>query len=164
MTEILSTTGSSGPRLDETDLVLLGALQEQGRIRLEELARMVGLAVSSVHERLRRLQRNGVIRKWTIDIDPAALGLPVLAMIGVHSSRPCSELVDGLTEIPEIEECLAVAGRLSMIVKVRARNPEHLLTLVERIRRVPGVENTETTIVLRTYLERGPQPLPAASR
>ncbi|MGH2549257.1 MAG: Lrp/AsnC family transcriptional regulator [Thermomicrobiales bacterium] len=164
MTEISSIVNTGNTRLDEIDLVLLTELQEQGRVRLEELAGKVGLAVSSVHERLRRLQRSGVIRRWTIDIDPAALGLPVLAMVGVRSSLPCSELVLGLLDMPEIEECLAVAGQLSMIVKVRAANPEHLLTIVERIKHAPGVENTETTIVLRTFLERGPQPLAARSR
>ncbi|MGZ6363590.1 MAG: Lrp/AsnC family transcriptional regulator, partial [Ktedonobacterales bacterium] len=133
-------------------------LQEEGRLRLEDLARRVELAPSSVHDRLRRLQRDGVIRRWTIDVAPEALGLTVLASVGIRASRPCSELVDALEPIREVEECYSVAGQLSMILKVRASSTEHLLHITERLRQIPGVEGTETTVVLKTVFERGPRP------
>lgn len=156
MTENISESRAGMRPLDRIDKLLLVALQAEGRLRLEDLARRVELAPSSVHDRLRRLQRDGVIRRWTIDVSPEALGLSVLAFIGVRASRPCAELVAPLERIREIEEFHSVAGQLSFMLKARAANTEHLLQLIERLKQIPGVEDTETTVVLKTHLERGP--------
>lgn len=150
--------------LDQTDLLLVDALQQDAAQRLEDLARVVRLAPSSVHERLRRLERDGIIRRWSVDLNAEALGLGVLAYVGVRASRPCSELVDALGKIPAIEECHSVAGELSLLLKVRVATTPALLELVERIRQIPGIEGTETTIVLKTQLQRPiPIPMPPAS-
>lgn len=158
MTEEFSKHRRGARQLDQTDVLLIAALQAEGRLRLEDLARSVELAPSSVHDRLRRLQRDGVIRRWTIEVAPEALGLTVLASIGVRASRPCSELVGALEQIREIEECYSVAGQLSMILKVRASTTAHLLDIIERLKQIPGIEGTETTVVLKTLFERGPCP------
>lgn len=160
MTEEFSVTRARSHQLDHIDTVLLTALQAEGRLRLEDLARRVELSPSSVHDRLRRLQRDGVIRKWTIAVAPEALGLTILAFVGVRASRPCAELAEPLRQIREIEEYHSVAGQLSFLLKLRASSTEHLLALIERIKQIPGVETTETTVVLKTYLERDPQPMP----
>lgn len=159
MTEEFSASRAKNHHLDHIDTVLLAALQAEGRLRLEDLARRVELSPSSVHDRLRRLQRDGVIRKWTIAVAPEALGLTILAFVGVRASRPCAELAEPLGQIHEIEEFHSVAGQLSFLVKLRASSTEHLLELVERIKLIPGVDSTETTVVLKSYLERGPQPI-----
>jgi Lrp/AsnC family transcriptional regulator, leucine-responsive regulatory protein len=158
MTKEFSAARAKSHQLDQIDTVLLTALQAEGRLRLEDLARRVELSPSSVHDRLRRLQRDGVIRKWTIAVAPEALGLTILAFVGVRAARPCAELVEPLGQIREIEEFHSVAGQLSFLLKLRATSTEHLLTLVERIKLIPGIESTETTVVLKSYLERGPQP------
>lgn len=164
MAEEFSIQRAERRYLDHIDSELLVALRQDGRMRLEDLARRVELSPSSVHDRLRRLGRDGVIRRWTIEVSPQELGLSLLAFIGVSASRPCSEFVDALAAIPEIEECHSVAGSLSFIVKVRATNSEHLLKLSERLRLIPGIERTETTVVLKSYFERGPQIPDAAPR
>lgn len=149
--------------LDRTDLVLIDALQRDAAQRLEDLARVVHLAPSSVHERLRRLERDGIIQRWTVDLDAASLGLGVLAYVGVRATRPCSELLPALETIPAIEECHSVAGDLCLLLKVRVSGTPALLALVERLRQVPGIEGTETTIVLKTQIDRPiafPTPLP----
>jgi DNA-binding Lrp family transcriptional regulator len=156
MTENISESRAPARALDRIDVLLLAALQAEGRLRLEDLARRVELAPSSVHDRLRRLQRTGVIRRWTIDVSPEALGFTVLAFVGVQASRPCSELVGALEQIHEIEEFHSVAGQLSFILKVRAVTTEHLLQLIEHLKQIPGIEGTETTVVLKTHLEHGP--------
>ena len=145
--------------LDPTDIALVSQLLTNANRRLEDLAKTVGLAPSSVHDRLRRLERDGVIRRWTVDIDEVALGLDVLAFIGVHATRPCAELIDALEAIPAIEECHSVAGELSLLLKVRVPNTAGLLVLTDRLRQIPGIARTETTVVLKTQLER-PIPLP----
>ncbi len=146
--------------LDPTDLVLLDALQRDAAQRLEDLAKLVRMAPSSVHERLRRLERAGIIRRWTVDLDAAALGLGVLAYMGVGATKPCSALLPALEQIPAIEEAHSVAGELSLLLKVRVGSPRDLLALAERLRQIPGIERTETTIVLETQIDR-PITLPA---
>ena len=140
--------------LDRKDFALLDALRLNASQRLEDLARLVKLAPSSVHERLRRLDRLGIIKKWTVDVDSSALGLGVVAFIGIRATRPCSEMLDALSKIPSIEEGHSVAGELSMILKVRVRDTAALLSLSEDLRQIPGIEQTETTIVLKTQIER----------
>jgi Lrp/AsnC family leucine-responsive transcriptional regulator len=140
--------------LDRKDFALLDALRQNASQRLEDLAHLIKLAPSSVHERLRRLEREGIIRKWTVDVDTAALGLGVVAFIGIRAARPCSELLDSIRKVPSIEECHSVAGELSMILKVRVKDTAGLLNLSEHLRQIPGIEQTETTIVLKTQIER----------
>ncbi len=140
--------------LDRKDFALLQALQENGSQRLEDLARLVNLAPSSVHERLQRLQREGVIRRWTVEVNPSSLGSSVVAFVGVRATRPCSELLSSLRDLPWVEECHSVAGDLSMILKVRVATTDNLLELSERLRQIPGIEQTETTIVLKTHVDR----------
>lgn len=140
--------------LDRKDFALLAALQENAQLRLEDLAKVVKLAPSSVHERLRRLERLGVIKGWSVKIAPQALGLTVLAFIGISSKRPCSQLSDSLRSIPEVEECHSVAGELSMLLKVRAASTDALLELTERLRKIPGIEQTQTVVVLKSQFER----------
>jgi DNA-binding Lrp family transcriptional regulator len=151
--------------LDKTDRVLVDAILRDASQRLEDLARLVGLAPSSVHDRLRRLERDGVIRRWTIDVDVTAFGLQVLAYVGVRSTLPCSDLIHALESVPSIEECHSVAGANSLLLKVRVASPPALLALVERLRQIPGIEGTETSIVLKTQIDRPvtlPVPTPPA--
>lgn len=146
--------------LDPVDLRLLDALQRDASQRLEDLGRQVGLVPSSVHDRLRRLERDGLIQRWTVQLDHEAVGRGVLAFIGVSSDRPCSQMIKDLRAIPEIEECHSVAGELSMLLKVRVGDTGALLELAERLRQIPGVEGTQSTVVLKTQLDR-PVPLVA---
>jgi DNA-binding Lrp family transcriptional regulator len=140
--------------LDPIDLTLIDAIQQNATQRLEDLGRLVHLAPSSVHDRLRRLERDGVIRRWTVDLDASQLGLGVLAYIGVSSSRNCSVLVEDLLAIPEIEEAHSVAGELCMMLKVRVPDTNALLGLIERLRQLDGVKATHTTVVLKTQIDR----------
>jgi DNA-binding Lrp family transcriptional regulator len=140
--------------LDATDRKLVDALLTKADQRLDDLGALVGLAPSSVHDRLRRLERDAVIRRWTVDVDPAAFGLQVLAYVGVRSAVPCSSLVKRLEQLNAIEECHSVAGANSMLLKVRVATTNALLELVEALRQIPGIEGTETSIVLSTLFDR----------
>lgn len=146
------------PALDPLDLQLLDALQRDASQRLEDLGRLVGLVPSSVHDRLRRLERDGLIQRWTVQLDHEAVGRGVLAFIGVRADRPCSQLMKDIRALAAIEECHSVAGELSMMLKVRVADTPALLELVERLRQIPGVEGTESIVVLKTQLDR-PVPL-----
>ena len=152
--------------VDEADRTLVHALQHDAQMRLEDLGRRVNMVPSSVHERLSRLTRDGVIRGWTIDIEPSAFGLRVLAFIGVRSSKPCSKLMPFLEPIAAIEEAHSVAGAFGLMLKVRVASTAALLELIEQLRMIPGVEGTETSIALKTHVDRPialPE-IPATSR
>ena len=149
-----STNVQDRKSFDSTDLSILHALQQNAAQRLEDIARLVKLAPSSVHDRLRRLERQGILRKWTIDVDTTKLGIGVTAFVGVSASRPCSKILPALKGITAIEECHSVAGEFSLLLKVRTSTPKDLLDLSERLRQIPGVEGTTTTIVLHTHLDQ----------
>lgn len=140
--------------IDELDSRILRCLQANARTTLAEVGREVGLAASSVHERLRRLQRDGVIRGWTLSLDAGAVGRPVTAFVGVEADVTGGSLAGRLRQRPEIDECHDIAGDLSFFLKVRARDTEALLELVDWIRELPGVRQTRTTVVLKTEFER----------
>ena len=148
--------------LDRIDRVLVSALQQNAQLRLEDLARMVKLVPSSVHDRLRRLERDGVIRRWTIDVNVADFGLDVLAYVGVQASKACSKLMPFIEPIAAVEECHSVAGSKGLMLKVRVASTRALLDLIEQLRQIPGVEGTETSIVLKTQFDR-PITLPGAA-
>jgi Lrp/AsnC family transcriptional regulator, leucine-responsive regulatory protein len=140
--------------LDRKDFALIEALQQNASLRLEDLAKLVHLAPSSVHDRLRRLQRAEIIKGWTIKVDAPSLGLGVLAYIGITSTRSCQLLTADLEAIPSIEECHSVAGELCTLLKVRVTDTGALLALIDRLRQIEGIEKTETTIVLQTQFDR----------
>ncbi len=159
--------------LDETDSAILQALQGNARRTLADVGRAVGLAPSSVHEHLRRLQRDGVLRGWALDLDPAAVGRPVTAFVGVEANVRGGPLVEVIRDNPLVDECHIVAGELAFLLKVRAASTEALSELVDALGELPGVRRTLTTVVLRTGFERqlllgdggsGPAGVPSGGR
>jgi DNA-binding Lrp family transcriptional regulator len=150
--------------LDRKDFALIEALQQNASQRLEDLAKLVNLAPSSVHDRLRRLQHEGVIQQWTVKVDSTKLGLGVLAYIGIKGSKTCTVLAKDLVGLPYIEECHSVAGELCILLKVRVPDTPALLELIDRLREIDGIEQTETTIVLKTQFDRPASLKPAAVR
>jgi DNA-binding Lrp family transcriptional regulator len=89
--------------LDESDSKILRRLQANARTTLADVGREVGLAASSVHERLRRLQRDGVISGWTLALDARAVGRPVTAFVGVEADVTGGSLAGRLRQRPEID-------------------------------------------------------------
>jgi Lrp/AsnC family leucine-responsive transcriptional regulator len=146
--------------LDDTDRKLLSALQREARTRYVDLGAAVHLSAPAVHERVKKLERQGVIRHYTVDVDPNALGAGICAFVRVNTVHlPCAELASALRPFPEVEECHSVAGEDSILIKVRTSTPAALEDLLERIKQIPGVERTLTSVALVSFFERGPSPL-----
>ena len=142
--------------IDEIDGVLLDLLQENARITQAEVARVVGLAPSAVLERIRKLEGRGVIRGYTALVDPHSIEQSMLAFIAVRSEeKPGDDSVaHALSKCPEVLEVHHVAGDDCYMLKVRARDAEHIGQLLRRrFARIPGVKSTRTTIVLETVKE-----------
>ncbi len=147
---------ASDRTISDSDAKILDILQGNARETQADIARAVGLAPSAVLERIRKLEARGVIRGYTAQIDPRSLDLGMLAFVAVRSGAAPGDTSVGqsLAEFPEILEVHHVAGEDCFLIKVRARDAEHLgLLLRTRIGRVPGVTSTRTTIVLETVKE-----------
>lgn len=148
--------------IDDTDVIILDLLQENGRISQADVARMVGLAPSAVLERIRKLETRGVIKGYTALVDSHAVDQRMLAFIAVRSAQaPGDESVaKALAQCPEVLELHHVAGDDCYLLKVRARDAEHIGQLLRhRFGRIPGVLSTRTTIVLETIKESPRLPL-----
>ena len=140
--------------VDDRDLAIIAALQDQGRATFAEIGRRVGLAASSVHERVRKLEQSGAIRRYRAEVDPQALGLFVAALVSVTplDPRQPDDLPDRVKEFPEVEDCHAVAGDENYILKVRSATTADLEDFLRRLREKAEVQ-TRTTVVLSTPFE-----------
>jgi Lrp/AsnC family leucine-responsive transcriptional regulator len=143
--------------LDERDLGIVAALQEDARATYADVGRLVGLSPSSVHERVRKLEQSGAIRAYRAVVDAEALGLYVTALIAVSplDPRQPDDLPERVEELPEVVDCFSVAGESNYILKVRTRTTEHLEDLIRRLREKGGVQ-TRTTVVLSIPFEGRP--------
>lgn len=151
--------------IDSTDREILNLLQKNARISNAEIARQVGMAPSAILERIRKLETRGVITGYQARIDPAALGLGLLAYVFVRSSDMGGEIRTGehLAQIEEVQEVHHIAGEDCFLVKVRVRDARSLGRLLrERFAAGDGVVSTRTTIVLETLHETTRLPIDAA--
>jgi len=147
--------------LSETDARLLAILQSDGRRSYAELGGELGMAGPSAHERVKKLEARGVIQGYRTAVDPAAVGLNVLAFTWVTQAPGtiADDLTPQFASIPEIEECHYIAGEADYILKIRARDMEHLGQIVRHVQTTTHVFSTETDVVFSTGFEGRPLPL-----
>lgn len=163
-TQSVTQTRTQPAQLDDTDLRILAALQDNARVTNAEIARQLGMAPSAILERIRKLESRGVIRGYRAEVDPLAVGRSLLAYIFVRVDERLGESHTGdlLAEIPGVLETHHIAGEDCYLVKVRARDTVSLGSLLrERFGAIPTVHSTRTTIVLETVKETGRLLLPA---
>jgi Lrp/AsnC family leucine-responsive transcriptional regulator len=153
---------ASGRILDDVDERILALLQENARITQTDIAKAVGLAPSAVLERMRKLESRGAIREYVAVIDPHLVNRALLAFVSVKTSEygPEQPSALALAQIPEMLEIHHVAGEDCFLLKVRAKDAEHLGHMLRtQIAAVPGVTSTRTTIVLETVKETSRVPI-----
>ena len=146
------------PVLDDAiDAAIVREVSKDARATLADLSAAVGLSVSAVQARLRRLESRGVITGYRTLVDAEAVGKPLAAFVEITPLDPAQpdnapELLEHLTEI---EACHSIAGDASYILLVRVASPRHLESLIRDIRAAASV-NTRTTVVLQTFYEDRP--------
>jgi len=145
--------------IDEIDHQIISLLQEDARLSNAAIAEAVGLTTSTVHERVKKLEKKGLIKGYVAVVDPEALGKSIMAFIRLTLGGTVDylESKNGIAEIcetePDILECHGTAGEDCYILKVRAASPGDLEKLIERIRcNVPVLRST-TSIGLSTLKE-----------
>jgi Lrp/AsnC family leucine-responsive transcriptional regulator len=146
--------------VEDLDRRILTLLAGDGRMSFTDLARQTGLSVSATHQRVRRLERRGLIRGYAAVINPADAGLPLTAFVSIKPFDPSAadDAPDRLAHLTAIEACHSVAGEENYILKVRVASPSDLENLLQEIRASANV-STRTTIVLSTPYENRPPAL-----
>lgn len=155
-------------RVDATDLQLLGRLQADARTPVAELARGVGLSAPGVQKRLRRLQRERVVRRYTALVDRAAVGLDLMCFVQVALAHHQPQAVAGfrraVSALPEVLECHHLTGDYDYLLKVVVPNHQALEAfLVDTLTPVTGLGRIRTSIVLREVKDGAALPLPTVA-
>ncbi|HET9140470.1 Lrp/AsnC family transcriptional regulator [Actinophytocola sp.] len=140
--------------LESIDRAIAKELAGDGRCSFTDLAERVGLSVSAVHQRVRRLEHRGVIQGYHARLSAESVGLPLTALISLTPIDPAvpDDYPQRLEHIGEIESCYSVAGAESYVLLVRVASPAALEDLLRRIREAAKV-STRTTVVLSTPFE-----------
>jgi DNA-binding Lrp family transcriptional regulator len=141
--------------LDDTDRRLLALLSADARMPTALLARHVGLSRSAVQERLKRLERDGVIAGYTVTLgaDLAAAGVSAQVMLTLDPKLQ-DRAVDALRGLPEVKSARTVSGRYDLVAEVTAPTAELLDAVLTRIGKLPGVTRTTSSILLSTKFQR----------
>lgn len=141
--------------LDDIDVTILELLQKDGRTKRNELADKVGLSLPSVSDRLRKLEDNGIITGYFATVDHKKLGRDITAFIfvTVDSPKHYSAFLDHAKHVDDIQECHAITGEGSHLLKVRTANTGSLEKLLAKIQAWTGVASTRTNLVLSTAKE-----------
>ena len=143
--------------MEEIDRKILGFLIKNARMPFLEIARECGVSGAAIHQRVKKLELNGVITGSRLLVKPQALGLNVCAYISVTLSEANKypEVIAAFRAIPEIVECHFVTGRYSLLVKLYCYDNDHLMDiLLNTIQKIPYVQSTETQISLDNEIER----------
>ena len=144
--------------LDEIDQSLIALLADNARLSTAELARSVGLSAPSVAERLRRLEEDGVVKAYTVELDPKALGYTLTAIVRIRPLPGQLHTVERLlVESPEVVECDKVTGEDCFVARYLLRSIEELDPILERIAQRA---QTSTSIVKASPVKRRLPPVP----
>lgn len=148
--------------MDDIDRTIIGVMVGEGRVSISSLAERVGLSASATSERVRRLEREGVIAGFRAEIDPKAIGRTVDTLIDIQVAPGSSfGLLDGdLAAMPEVVDAVHVTGPWDYQVRARCRSIDDLEILIRRLKEDLGVRETSTRVVLRTVEGFPRQPIP----
>ena len=143
--------------IDATYYKILGFLIKNARMPFLEIARECGVSGAAIHQRVKRLEANGVISGSRLLVKPQALGLNVCAFVSISLSEASkyNEVVSHLKRIPEIVECHFVTGKYTLLVKIYCSDNDHLMeVLLNQMQKIPYIQATDTMIALDETIDR----------
>nr|WP_238025645.1 Lrp/AsnC family transcriptional regulator [Metallosphaera javensis (ex Hofmann et al. 2022)] len=141
--------------LDNVDRKILNILQKDSRTPFSRLAKMLDLSESTIHMRVKRLVKEGVIKNFGIEIDLDRIGLNVLAFVLIKAEpKKYEEILKKLVEMNEIYDIYDVTGEYYALLKVRVKSREELAKVLDYIGKLEGVTSTYTMVALRTIKEK----------
>ena len=145
--------------MDQKDWKIFNYLQKNSRAFIKEIAKDLNIPHSTVYERIKRMKNDGIIKKFTILPDYKKLGLDICAYLLItfdpHSLRTQQEVADEIAQIDSVYGVDIITGEWDILVKVRTENMNILRNIIlEKIRKINGVETTETLVVLDTIKDK----------
>ena len=144
-------------QIDSTDKKILRLLSENARTSYQEIARQCGMSGAAIHQRVSRLEREGIISGSGIKLSPRNMGYTTCAFIGVflEKARMFTKAIGELEKIPEVVECHYTTGNYAIFLKIYCKNNQHLMELLSNsIQKIPGISSTETFISLEQGIGR----------
>ncbi|NPV53264.1 MAG: Lrp/AsnC family transcriptional regulator [Firmicutes bacterium] len=136
--------------LDELDRAIMKILQKDGRETYTAIAGVLGVAEGTIRKRVNRLVEEGIMKIVAVT-DPSKLGMNFMAIVGVHvSTSDLGRIIETLSGMPEVREITVCTGTYDLIIEVVARTNEDLFGfLTEKLRKIPGIAGSETSLVLK---------------
>src|SRR3989344_3944640 len=144
-------------KIDETDLKILGILKENAKMTTSKISKIIRIPVTTIHNRIKKLQNEGVIKNYTINLDHKKLGKHLYAIILINTryvlikdeDKNRESVAKTIKKLDGVEEVCRVTGINDFLVRVRKENIDELNNfLIDKLRKVSGVEKTQTLIVL----------------
>ena len=137
-------------QVDSVDRVLVDALRADGRLSVNELAARANVSRATAYQRLARLRETGVIRRFTVDVDPRKLGLPLAALVLVNVVQHAwREVGDRLRRLPGVEWLALSTGSFDYVLLVRAPDVDHLRDVIlDGLQSMPEVQSAQTLLLL----------------
>ena len=157
------TPSDSEGSFDKTDLAILRVLLLDSRKTLQEIGNEVGLSPTSCWTRIKKLEATGVIKRYTVDVDPARLGYHDSVIVQVtlesHTDETLYDFGRTLATIPEIQEAYLVSGDYDYYIRIAVRDTRDYERLLrEKLYKIPGIRHSKSSFVLRT-LKKADLPL-----
>ncbi|MES2950413.1 MAG: Lrp/AsnC family transcriptional regulator [Pseudomonadota bacterium] len=148
-------------QLDDIDSRIISALAVDGRRSYAEVGLEVSLSTAAVHERVKKLLERGVIRRFSISVEPDAVGLNFTAFVAIRNDGGihCRDVGQRVRALPQVLELHSVAGEYDFLAKIRTTHARALEDVLYQIKSIPGVARTTSTVVLNTEFEDRPMDL-----
>lgn len=144
-------------QIDSTDVRIIEALIDDGRLAYSALAEEIGSSNTLVHQRVRKLKEIGILTKPTFLISPEHAGYDTCAfvLIIVREAKQITGVIESLKKIPEVVSCVSIMGRYDLMVRLYAVNNRHLQDIVhDKLQAIPEIESTNTMVAFEVSFER----------
>ncbi len=137
--------------VDEKDKKIIELLLKNSRINYSEISKILGISDTAVRKRIRTLEKNGIIRAYTISVDPHAIGYKCVAIIGIDtSSEKFYDVANKLKDMKEVKCVDMASGENMIVVEIWAEDGEELAKIIsEKIGKIDGVKKIKSSVVLQ---------------
>jgi Lrp/AsnC family transcriptional regulator for asnA, asnC and gidA len=143
--------------IDNLDRDILSILIKDAKVPYTEIAKRLVVSPGTIHVRMKRMERLGIVKGATLEIDPARIGYDLIAFVGIYliNGSVYNEVIDEINQIPEIVEAHYTTGEYSIFIKIICKNTDHLREVVgEKLQSLNGITRTETIISLGTSIKK----------
>lgn len=135
-------------QLDDSDKKIVSVLKENSRLAFVEIGKKVGLSEAAVRRRVKRLSESGYLKRFTVELDQA-LGAKALTFIAVSPTVPIPEVSKSLKKLDGVEGVYEITGEYDILSNISGQNITEVNGCIDEIRRINGVSNTNTIIILK---------------